>query len=301
MKLTNLKAFVTDPTARFSILSSRGLLNRMSDEIYLKKCFELYLGKPLNLDNPTTYNEKIQWLKLHDRRSIYTTMADKYEAKRYVAERIGEEYIIPTLGVWNKFEEIDFESLPEQFVLKCTHDSGGLVIVTDKAKMNLKEARRKINKSLKRNYYYRGREWQYKNITPRIIAEKYMANADGTHPRDYKFFCFNGVAKVMYIVSDRFANQEMTYDFYDMNFDKLPFRSIHPNSDMVIDKPENFDEMRELAEKLAEGFPHIRVDFYDIDGKIYFGELTLAHGSGFEYFEPYEWDIKMGSWLELPK
>ena len=197
MKLKNIKEFFVNPVARFDILSSRGLLDWMDDETYLRKYYKLRMGKELNLENPQTFNEKLQWLKLHDRKDIYTTMVDKYEVKKYVSNIIGEQYIIPTYGVWDRFDDIDFDSLPEQFVLKCTHDSGGLIIVRDKSKLDIKAAKKKINKCLKRNYYSHGREWPYKNVKPCVVAEAYMEDDATSELRDYKFFCFDGEVKVL--------------------------------------------------------------------------------------------------------
>ncbi len=285
-----------------SRLERRGLLNWMADKSFLEMQFALRMGEHLDLKNPQTFNQKLQWLKLYDRKHIYTTMVDKYEVKKYVADIIGAEHIIPTLGVWDKFEDIDFDTLPKQFVLKCTHDSGGLVICTDKKALDIEKAKKKITKSLKTNYYLSGREWPYKNVKPRIIAEKYMVDESGYELKDYKFFCFNGVAKAMFIASDRQTTGEETkFDFFDMDFNHLPFLNGHPNSNCAIKKPQSFEEMKILAEKLSKGIPHIRVDFYDINGKIYFGELTFSHWSGFVPFEPKEWDEKFGNWIELPE
>lgn len=282
-------------------LSARGLLKWMPDRTYLKLLFEARTGKKLNLDNPQTFNEKLQWLKLYNRKPIFTTMVDKCEAKKYVAERIGEEYIIPTLGVWDKFEDIDFDALPQQFVLKCTHDSGGLVVCRDKQQLDLESARKKINKSLKRNYYWHTREWPYKNVKPRIIAEQYMEDSVTNELRDYKFFCFNGKMKVMFIASERYNNTtETRFDFFDRDFQHLDFRNGHPNADVPPAKPEKFEEMCVLAEKLSDNLPLLRVDFYEVDGKIYFGELTFSHWGGMMPFEPDEWDRKLGDWIELP-
>ena len=262
----------------------------------------MFFGRFCNFKNPQTYNEKLQWLKLHDRNPIYSTMVDKYEAKKYVAEIIGEECIIPTIGIWNKFEEIDFNSLPNQFVLKCTHDSGGLVICRDKTKLDIEAARKKINKSLNRNYYHMHREWPYKNVTPRIIAEQYMEDESGYELKDYKWFCFDGHPKALFIAKDRGVEGEETkFDFYNEDFVHLPFTNGHPNSPDPVSKPTSFDEMKKLAGKLSNGFPHLRVDFYDINGKIYFGELTLYHWSGMVPFEPEEWDYIFGSWIKLPQ
>ncbi len=259
-------------------------------------------GMKFNLDNPKTFNEKLQWLKLYDRKPEYTRMVDKYEAKGYVAERIGKEYIIPTLGVWDKFDNIDFNSLPDQFVLKCTHDSGGLVICKDKSRLDIKAARKKINKHMKRKYFYIWREWPYKDVKPRIIAEKYMEDEKTAELRDYKFFCFNGEAKLLFIATDRqTAGEETKFDFFDMEYNHLPFTNGHPNAAVPPEKPMCFDEMRSLAEKLSAGIPHLRVDFYEVNGRVYFGELTFSHWSGMVPFDPVDWDDKLGEWIDLSK
>lgn len=299
--LDKLMKFITDSKYRFNILASRGFFNNWSDEKYLKYKFKLVFGKELNLKNPQTFSEKLPWLKIYDRKPIYTTMVDKYEAKKYVADIIGKEYIISTLGVWDKFEDIDFDKLPSQFVLKCTHDSGGLVICRDKSKFDYKFAKKKINKSLKRNYFWQGREWPYKNVKPRIIAEKYMEDPQTKDLKDYKFFCFNGEPQFLFIATDRASKTEETkFDFYDIKFNHLPFTNGHPNSKKCIDKPQTFNEMIRLVSILSKDIPHVRVDFYEIAGKLYFGELTFSHWSGFMPFQPPEWDKKIGDWLILP-
>lgn len=281
---------------------SRGYLFWIPDMLYVKMIYRMRMGKRLNLRNPKTFNEKLQWLKLYDRKPEYTTMVDKYEVKKYVADKIGAEHIIPTLGVWDRFEEIDFDTLPDQFVLKCTHDSGGLVICRDKANLDREAAKDKINKSLKQNYYYHGREWPYKHVKPRIIAEQYMVDESGYELKDYKFFSFDGVTRAMFIASDRFTEGEETkFDFFDMDFNHLPFMNGHPNATHELMRPQSFDQMREFADKLSEGIPQVRVDFYDINGKIYFGELTFAHWSGLVPFEPEEWDCRFGEWIDLSK
>ena len=276
------------------------LLKFLSDKMYLKIMYFLYFHKKLDLDNPKTYNEKLQWLKLYDRKDIYSTMVDKYEAKEYVANIIGEEYIIPTLGIYNTFDEINFDELPNQFVIKCTHDSGGLVICKDKSKLDLKLARKKITKCLKKNFYYVGREWPYKNVKPRIIIEKYMEDSKLNELRDYKFLCFNGIPKVMFIATDR-QNGITKFNYYDMNFNFLDIKQGHPNDNRKIDKPINFNKMKKLAQKLSAGIPNLRVDFYEIDGKLYFGELTFFHYSGFMKFEPDKWDYEFGEYLNINK
>lgn len=413
------------------------------DRKYIEYIWKHRMNYPLNLDNPQTFNEKLQWLKLYDRKPLYTTMVDKYEAKKYVASIIGDEYIIPTLGVWDRFDDIDFEKLPDQFVLKCTHDSGGLVICKDKSNLDIVAAKKKIEKSLKRNFWMAAREWPYKNVKPRIIAEKYMSEGDGDlkdykiinfdgepkiieidynrfvgHLRnlyttqwerikavieyptdekrdfdkpavlsqmlalakqlskdipfvrtdfylvdnqiyfgeltfyheaglgkidpqafdrelgewiilpgmggailikkhmvmlirdvelkdnglnDYKFFCFNGEVKMMFIATDRQSREEPYFDFYDMNGNHIDMRHGHPNAPTPPACPSQFELMKQLAAKLSVGFPTLRVDFYESLGRVYFGELTFYHHTGMVEFEPREWDYTMGSWIKLNK
>lgn len=293
------KAIQTPGRAFMNIIYRVPWLSHMiPDDMYIKIIYFFCFWKKLDLKNPKTYSEKLQWLKLYDRRDIYTTMVDKFAVKEYVAKRIGEEYIIPTLGVWDSFDEIDFDKLPQRFVLKCSHDSGGLVICKDKSKLDICAAREKIEKCLKKDYYYLGREWPYKNVKPRIIAEKFMSDSNG-QLNDYKFFCFNGTPKMLFIASDR--GVDTRFDFYDEDFNHLPFMQGHPNSEKTLSCPNGFKEMKQLATQLSEGFPQIRVDFYNIDGKIYFGELTLFHFSGFVPFEPPEWDEKIGRWFDVKK
>lgn len=273
----------------------------LPDKIYLKSLYKYKTGKKLNLNNPETFNEKLQWLKLYDRNPEYTKMADKYEAKKYVASVIGEEYIIPTLAVYDKFEDIEWDKLPNQFVIKCTHDSGGLVICKDKNNLDLEKAKKKIQKSLKRNYYYTGREWPYKYIKPRIIAEKYMGTNEQKELIDYKFFCFNGNPKVILVCSERFSSDNMCETWFDENWNFLDIIESNHRVNKKIKKPINFSQMMEFSKKLSRDISFIRVDFYEINGKIYFGELTFFPAAGFEKFEPEEWDKKLGNMLELPK
>lgn len=276
-------------------------LIKLSDKKYIElRYFSLFL-KELNLDNPKSFNEKLQWLKLYDRNSEYTKMVDKYEVKKYVSNIIGEEYIIPTLGIYNSFEEINFDKLPNQFVLKCTHDSGGIVICKDKNNLDVKQAKNKINKSLKKNYYYSGREWPYKNVKPRIIVEKYMEESDKKELKDYKLFCFNGIPQIVLVCSERYSSENMCETWFDMNWNLIDVVESGHRIDTTISKPKKFKEMIALSKKLSKGIPFIRVDWYEIKGKLYFGELTFYPASGFEKFEPEEWNYKMGEMLELPK
>ncbi len=300
--MASILKLIKNPAKVVYILDKLGVSRMIPDKPYLKLKYRACFGKKLKLKNPTTFNEKLQWLKLYDRKPEYTAMVDKYEAKKYAAERIGDEYIIPTLGVWDRVEDIDFDSLPEQFVLKCTHDSGGLVICRDKSQLNIEEAKEKLQKALKNNFYYSYREWPYKNVKPRIIAEEYMEDASTSELRDYKFFCFDGVAKALFIATERQkAGEEVKFDFYDINFKHLDFRQGHPNSSAEIKRPETFQKMRELAENLSKSIPQLRVDFYEVNGRAYFGELTFFHHAGLMPFDPEEWDYTFGSWIQLPE
>ena len=273
-----------------------------SDSVYLHLYFFSCLGKRLNLKNPQTYNEKLQWLKLYDRKPMYSTMVDKIAVKKYVAAIIGEEYIIPTIAEYDSIEDIDWSVLPNQFVMKCTHDSGGIVICKNKSELNIEESIKKLKKGLGKTYYNFNREWPYKNVKPRIICEEYKVDESGYELKDYKWFCFNGEVKALFIATDRGnPNEETKFDFFDENFNHLPFTNGHPNSQKEIKKPLGFDKMKELAATLSKNIPHVRVDFYDINGKIYFGEMTFYHWSGTKPFEPEEWDYKFGSWITLPK
>ena len=293
--------YVLDPDYRFVVPARKGKYNHLPDEEYLSRRYRASMKKDLNLNDPKTYNEKLQWLKLYNQRPEYTQMVDKHAVKQYVADCIGEEYIIPTLGVWDKFEDIDFDSLPNQFVLKCTHDSGGLVICRDKSRLNVKKARRKINDSLKRDFYMRSREWPYKNVPRKIIAEKYMEDRETAELRDYKFLCFNGEPKALYVATDRQTpGEEVKFDFFDMDYRHIEVKNGHQNAKVLPEKPQRFELMKELAKKLSQGIPHVRIDFYEVDGKVYFGEMTFFHMSGMVPFEPEEWDYTFGSWIELP-
>ena len=260
------------------------------------------MGKWLDLDNPVTFNEKLQWLKAYDLNPYYSDIVDKQKVKEIISEKIGEEHVIPTIAIYERPEDIKWEDLPDRFVLKCTHDSGGIVVCQDKNSIDKAAALKKLTKHYNRNYYYNKREWPYKNIKPRIIAEKYMEDRDGEGElKDYKFFCFDGVPKMLFVATDRHKKVETKFDFFDMDFNHLDIRQGHPNAEIPPEKPETFEQMKEMAAKLSEGFPHVRVDLYEINGKIYFGELTLYHYSGTVPFDPAKWDTIMGEWITLPE
>lgn len=296
-----IKKVASNPAKIFLYLGGKGMLDWMSDRCYIPLAYRARMGKRLNADNPQTYNEKLQWIKLNVRDDRYTKLVDKYEVKPIVASIIGEEYIIPTLGVYDDFDDIDFDSLPDQFVLKCNHDSGGIVVCKDKSRLDKAAARAKLNGSLKKNYYKSLREWPYENVRPRIIAEKYMEDSESAELRDYKFFCFDGEVKALFIASDRMTQGvETKFDFFDENFNHLPFTNGHPNAAVPPKKPSQFELMKKLASKLSKGFPHVRVDFYEVDGKVYFGEMTFFHWSGMTPFVPEKWDYTFGSWIKLP-
>lgn len=271
-------------------------------KVYLNKRFKATFNRNINWKNPSTYNEKLQWLKVYYRDPLLTRLVDKYEVRQFIAEKIGSQYLIPLLGVWDRVEDIDFDKLPNQFVLKCTHDSGSVVICKDREKFDIKKAKDKLGRGLKRNFYYNHREWPYKNIKSRIIAEAYMEDESGYELKDYKFFAFNGKVKALFVAQDRLRiGEEVKFDFFDEEFNHLPIKHGHDNAAVPAAKPEKYEEMVRLAEVLAGNFPHVRVDFYNIKGRIYFGELTFYHHSGFVPFQPAEWDKIFGDWLILPQ
>lgn len=272
-----------------------------SDKRFLQIKFRLEMGQKLDLNNPKTFNEKLQWLKLYNRKPEYTTMVDKYAVKDYVANIIGKEHIIPTLGVWNSVDEIDWEALPNQFVLKTTHGGGGggVVICKDKATFDKKKARRTLQKSLDSDIYWNYREWPYKDVPKRIIAEEFMTN-NGKDLEDYKIHCFNGEPKFILVCRNRYGAGPMVDDFYSPVWELMDVRRPgHPNSTVPLEKPELLEQMLELSRTLSTTVPFLRVDFYIINNKIYFGELTFFPASGMSKFEPEEWDYTFGNHLKL--
>lgn len=298
--MLSLKTYIQHP----EILGSSILMKFFTwipDRTYLKMLYRLKTGKRLNFKKPESFNEKLQWLKLYNRKPEYTPMVDKITAKKFAAERIGMQHIIPTYGFWDSPDEIDWDSLPESFILKTSNGGGGsgVVFCTDKSDFDKEAAIGKLKASMKSNIYARLKEWPYKNVKPRILAEKLLKTDDGSALEDYKFFCFDGKVKAVLVSYGRFKG-ETCFDYFDENFTKFPFRQGGPNSPIIHTKPDNFDKMKELAEKLSDGLPHARIDLYGFNGNIYFGEVTFFDSSGFAKFDPEEWDYKFGQWLKLP-
>lgn len=276
----------------------------LPDSAYIKLRYRFQMGKSLNLKRPKTFNEKLQWLKIHDRNPDYTKMVDKILVKNYVSEVIGSEYVVPILGVWNRPEDIDWDILPNQFVLKTNHGGGntGVVICRDKGSFNKLRAVEKLNKSLEQDVYYNLREWPYKNIQKKVFAEQYVESAPGEGDLpDYKFFCFDGKVRALFVATDRQnPNEEVKFDFFDSEYNHLPFKQGHENARILPHKPRSFEEMKQIAAKLSYGIPHVRVDFYEVNGRPLFGELTFYHFAGMVPFDPEEWDFRFGEWLRLP-
>lgn len=271
-----------------------------NDTAYLEKCYENETGFKLDLNNPRTFNEKLQWLKLYDRKPEYTRMVDKYEAKQFVEERIGSGYTIPTLGVWDSFDEIDFDKLPEQFVLKCTHDSGSMVFVRDKDKLDKEETKKYFDRRLAINYFWGKREWVYKNVKRRILAEPYLCDSSENELKDYKFFCFQGNVKMIEVDFDRFIDHKR--NIYNKKWEYMPFTIKYPTEpERVIEPPKCLAEMIMIAKKLSLNIPHVRIDFYLIDDKPIVGEMTFFHESGMGKFIPSGWDEIFGDWIQLPE
>ncbi len=269
-------------------------------KIYIKIQYRNYTGKRLDLRNPQTFNEKLQWLKLYDRNPLYTNLVDKYKVREFISQTIGEEYLIPLLGVWDKFDEIDFGELPNKFVLKPNHTSGDVFICKDKTKVNFDELRTKVNAWLEREYYWEHREWPYKNIKPRIICEKYMVDESGIELKDYKFLCFNGEPKIIQVMSGR-KNGNYYINHYDINWDRVEIhRKRCAENPKGIDKPAGLQTMIDISRRLSRDIPFVRVDLYSTARQILFGEMTFYPVSGYMDFQDERWDYKLGSWIELP-
>lgn len=267
--------------------------------MWLKVLYRIKLHRRLNLSHPRRFTEKLQWLKLHDRNPMYPTLVDKYEVKEYISQILGEEYVIPTYGVWDHFDQVDFETLPEQFVLKCTHDSGNVWICKDKSSFDRNKAKKSLEKSLKHNFYWWTREWPYKNVKGKIIAEKYMeSDSPEKGLSDYKFYCFNGEPKIVLVSSGRFVGQ-LCFDYYDEQWNKLSLVWDKPNSSIDRSKPDQFEEMKNICKVLSKDIPHVRIDLYHIRNRIYFGEFTFYDSAGFCHFTPDNWDVKIGDMIDI--
>lgn len=305
-----LKRVLTDREYRQIRLAKAGAYNYMSDRDYLTMQYKLRMHTELNLDDPQLFSEKLQWLKLNDHNPLYTQLVDKYRVREYIAEKAGEEYLIPLLGVWDDPDEIDFDALPEQFVLKCNHNSGtGMCICRDKSRLDYDAVRKNLRKGLRENFYLRCREWPYKDVPRKIIAERFLASSSDVCSTkgldDYRFYCFHGEPRMIYTYQAgtlEFGNKPgiASCDIFDVNWEHLPVRQKSPNAPTAPLPPAKLSEMLEISRRLSQGLPFLRVDFYEIDGKLYIGELTLYPGGGFAPFYPAEWDQKIGEWLMLP-
>lgn len=273
----------------------------LPDRIYVQLMYYHFFKRFVDLNKPITYNEKLQWLKLFYHNPEYTNLVDKYSVKEYVAEKIGEKHIIPTLGVYNTPEEINFENLPNQFVLKCNHDSGSIVICKDKSTFDKKHALDILRKGMKRNGYWYGREWPYKNVKPIIIAEQYIEDSETHDLKDFKFFCFDGYVDNVMMVVDRYSEHPKFYHF-DRSWKICHYNRLGRtlSDDFTLPKPNNIEQMFEIAEILSKGFPEVRIDLYDVDDQIYFGEYTFFNESGFETGFDYQSDKHLGDLIKLP-
>lgn len=296
MSSISIKAKISKKLHRFD----KFFWHHVPDNLFLRGIYLYHMKHWLNLSNPRRYTEKLQWLKLYNRDPLYTKLVDKAAMKDWVTEKLGPGYVIPIVGLYDSWDEIKFNELPDQFVIKCTHNCG-VEICQDKATFDFTQGRRNIEASLYSEYYMTSREWPYKDVPHRILIEEFMNDESGQGLVDYKFFCFDGEVKFMFIATDRNSSEETKFDFYDTEFNHLPIVNGHPNSTKKIEKPKNFDEMLSIARKLSKGFPHVRVDLFSANGHIYVGEMTFFHFSGIVPFEPESWDYKIGSWLKLPE
>lgn len=298
-KRDNIDMFIIETIKK---LNDHGYLNWMPDKMNIHLMYRLYMGKWLHLTNPKTFNEKMQWIKLYDRNPKYTKLVDKYAVREHIANTIGSSYLIPILGVWDHAEDIPFDTLPNQFVLKCNHDSGSVIVCKNKQKLDRESAIRFLSERLQFSGCMHGREWPYKDIERKVIAEQYMEDADTHELRDYKFHCFKGEPQFILVCTGRKSKQGLREDFFDTEWNHLPVqRPAHGNASVAIPKPEQFDEMYALSRQLAEDMPFSRIDFYVVNGKVYFGEITMFPTSGYTAFVPDTYDELFGSWIELPQ
>ncbi len=282
---------------RLAILT---FLKFIPDKQMIQLEYRLKIKKKLNLNPPRTFNEKLQWLKLYDRKDIYTVMADKYKVRDYIKDKIGEQYLVPIYGVWDDIEEVPFDKLPNEFVIKCTHDSGSVVVCRNKNELNIPEVKKFLNGRLKKNSFWYGREWPYKNIKPRIIVEKLLKDSNNLNLPVYKLFCFNGEPKIIQQIQND-KNPDETVDYYDILWNRINMRQRFPNSNNSIEKPKKLDEMISIAKKLSKDIPFLRIDFYVVNDEIVFSEHTFYTDAGYSIFEPESenWDERLGEWIEL--
>lgn len=282
--------------------ASKNLVNKyrnlMDDELYLKIIFKQRMKRELDLDNPKAFNEKLQWLKINDRKPFYTSLVDKIKVKQYISGIIGEEHVIPALGIWDSVDDIDFDNLPNSFVLKCTHDSGSVIICPDKKEFDYNAAKRKLKKAMATNYYWPKREWPYKDVNPRIIAEEYVKQISEDVLPVYKFFAFGGKPEIIQTIKNDKTDHE-TIDYFDTQWNLLELRQNFPNSTVPLKKPEHYDEMLDMVKKICQGFRFVRVDFYSVKGKNIFSEITFYSDSGFAAFHPEEWDYRLGKLIDV--
>jgi len=301
--MKSLGYYIKNPRIVFEGLTIKFVGKLLPDKTFIKLLYHYVTGNELDLENPKTFTEKLQWLKINDKNPLYPTLVDKISAKKWVAEKIGGTYIIPTLCVWDRIEDVDFSNLPDKFVLKCNHNSGNVIICQNRKSFDVDAAKRALEKSLNDRYYLKGREWPYKYVKPRVFAEIYMSPSDIWEYKpliDYKFYCFNGVPMYVQVIKNRGYNE--TVDFYNMNWEKQPFTGVNPTakmSDKVDTAPSTLENMKEVAAKLSMGFPFMRVDLYEINHKVYFGELTLYPSGGFGCFKPKEYNLIIGNQLRL--
>lgn len=282
-------------------MKKRRFMQYVPDGMYLKIRYGLCIHRRLNLKNPAGFNEKLQWLKLYYRDSKYEILVDKLAVKEYVSKHYPELKVIPTIGVWERPEDIDFDVLPDQFVIKCTHDTGSTIICKERSCFNAETARTALRHALNNNMFYPGREWVYKNVHPRIIAEPFLQDDDSDELKDYKLMCFNGEVKCSFVCSDRFSHEGLHVTFFDKDWHIMPFTRHYPMKKEGIPKPACYDQMICLAEQMSKDMPFVRIDLYEINHTVYFGEYTFFPGSGLEEFDPEEWDYIIGNWIKLPK
>lgn len=300
--MSKIRTFIENPQYFITSPASKGWLNWVPDSLYLKVLYRVIMGRKLNLKNPKEYNEKLQWLKLNDRKPEYSTMVDKYEVRGYIEDLLGDKYLIPCLGIYDSVDDIDIDALPDRFVLKCTHDSGSVEICKDKRSFDIEGARHRLSQAMKRNYYATYREWPYKSVKPRIIAEGYL-EGDGGDLKDYKVMCFNGEAKIIEVHENRFVEGKVhTQTFYDREWGIVPLTQVETVTvDRPSERPRQLEEILRLSELIAKNMYHARIDWYIEGDKIYFGEITFFDGSGFESFSTPEMERMLGDMINLPE